>query len=213
MSQPILSIMIPTVVGREGELGKLLKTLIDQIYDEWENGRQVFTEDGVFKALRLGDIEIVSCKDDKTMSIGEKREMLYQKSNGRYAWQIDDDDSVAHDAIELILEAIKQEPDCITFLENCMMNGAYKRSRHSLDYDKWRDNYDGYDYTRSPFYKNVIKTEIAKKVPFRRIRWNEDEQFSYDLLPHLKTEVHIPKEIYFYQYTSTDHNERYGFDK
>lgn len=91
-----------------------------------------------------------------------------------------------------------------------MMNGVYKSSSHSLKYSKWQDNFDGFDFVRTPFYKDVILTEIAKKVPFPYIRFNEDEKWSMSLLPHLVDEIHIDEEIYHYIYNETPHNERYG---
>jgi len=171
--------------------------------------RKLHNEDYVFPF-----IEVIGIRDNKEMSIGEKRELLYSKASGKYSWQIDDDDSISDNAINLILEAIKQEPDCITFQENCMINGKYYSSNHSLKYDDWADNFDGFDFVRTPFYKDVIKTSIAQSVPFQHIRYGEDHAWSRDLKPHLKSEVHIDKEIYYYIHNSQpeDFNSRYGFD-
>ena len=199
MSKPLLSILIPTVVDRDAQY-KILKR---KIYEQTYANHDWLTE----------IVEILSLSDNKEMTIGEKRERLYKKAIGDFSWQIDDDDSIADDAISLILQAIKENPgvDCITFRENCMMNGKYKSSNHSLVYEKWQDNFDGYDYVRCPFYKDVIRTEIAQSVPFPKIRYNEDEQWSMAIRPHLKTEYHIDKELYYYIYEPKDtHNERYG---
>jgi hypothetical protein len=58
----------------------------------------------------------------------------------------------------------------------------------------------------------VIKTEIARSVPFPPIRWNEDEQWAAALKPHLKTEIHIDEELYYYIHNSQpeEFNSRYG---
>jgi hypothetical protein len=94
-----------------------------------------------------------------------------------------------------------------------MINGVYKSSNHSIKYDKWHDNHDGFDYVRTPFYKDVIRTDIAKQVPFEHIRWNEDERFNYALKPWLTEEIHIDEEIYHYIYNETNPTERYGLNK
>ena len=95
-----------------------------------------------------------------------------------------------------------------------MMNGVYKSSNHSIKYDKWQDNFDGYDYVRCPFYKDVIRTDIAKSVPFPHIRYNEDEQWSMAVKPLLTDELHIDEELYHYIYNPTEtHEERYGFNR
>ena len=84
-----------------------------------------------------------------------------------------------------------------------------------MDYGDWegdgqKELADGFHYHRTPFMKSVIKTEIARSVPIPWIRFGEDHQWSQALKQHLKTEVHIPEDIYLYQHTSTDFNERYG---
>ena len=198
--QPLLTILIPTVVGREAEFDKLkgdidLQCTILGGYDE---------------------VEILSLKDNKEITIGEKRERLYSMANGLFSWMIDDDDGIAPDAIQTILAVIKDNPNipCITFRENCTMNGEYKSSNHSIKYEKWADNFDGYDYVRCPFYKDVIRTDIAKSVPFEYVRYNEDEKFSMAIKPLLTDEAHIDREIYFYIYEPKDtHEERYGLSK
>lgn len=194
MNNMVLSILIPTIDGRESQLERLMSRIDSQT-----------------KTLDCC-IQIIKWCDNKELTIGEKRELLYQNATGKYSWQIDDDDDISDNAISLILKAIEQEPDCITFEEHCNINGVYYTSNHALKYEKWQDNFDGYDFVRSPFYKDVIKTEIARSVPFPHIRYNEDEQWSMALRPHLKTEVHINEELYWYIHNSKpeNHNERYG---
>lgn len=214
MRQPLLSILMPTVVGREYVCGRLLNkikgvrswTEVKTKYGEceWHCG---YSKDG--------ELGFVICKDDKSITIGEKRERLYREATGLYFWMIDDDDDMAESAIEIILKAIKSNPEmpCITFMEKCMINGTYKSSNHSIRYHQWMDNSDGYDYVRSPFYKDVIRADIAKSVPFPHIRWNEDEQWSYAIRHLLTDEIHIDQELYHYIYNETNHIERYGLDK
>ena len=114
----MLWLLVPTVVGREEEYNRLKGRL-----------QKCAGEDGI-----LGVVQLYTLKDNKEMTIGEKRQKMYEKSEALYSWQIDDDDDIADDAIELILEAIKQEPDCITFQEKCLINGQYYRSNFSLQY-------------------------------------------------------------------------------
>ena len=216
MTQPLLSILIPTVVGREDECHELELTIDKQAYN-----RKVDVFDKWGDVIRrewdlLTFVETIIYKDDKKISIGEKRERLYSLANGTYSFMIDDDDSIAPNAIELILNAIKNNPEipCITFREKCMMNGIYKSSNHSIRYSQWMDNQDGFDYVRSPFYKDVIRTDIARSVPFPHIRYNEDEQWSKALYPLLTDEIHIDEELYYYNYEPKDsHEERYGLNK
>lgn len=194
--KPILSILIPTVPSRLKQYGRLVDTFRSQI-----------GENNLFDR-----VEIISDNTGKEMTIGEKREILYSKANGVYSLQYDDDDEIHPNGLSLILNAIDSNNgvDCVTYFEYCMINGREYTSNHSLKYDDWQDNFDGFDFVRTPFYKDVIKTEIAKSVPFEKIRYGEDHAWSRTLKRRLSTEFHIDQQIYRYIHESTDHKERYG---
>lgn len=211
MTQPLLSILIPTVVGREKEYDKLfgkLRMLGKCIIGD-------LTQKNIHRCEGRDGVELISLKDNKEMTIGEKREKLYQMATGTHSWMIDDDDDIAPNAIQLILEAIRSNPDvdCITFEEHINIDGKIQRSNHSLKYADWANDTDGFDYARTPFMKSVIKTEIAKSVPIPHIRFGEDHEWAKALKPHLKTEIHIDEQIYKYIHRSSNHETRYGFDK
>lgn len=195
-----LSILIPSTPDRKEDLQKLLECIDKQ---EYVRKVDMYDVDGL-KCERYWDIlcpiEVLVFEDAKIMTIGEKRELLYKHAKGTHSIQVDSDDLLAPNAIQLILEAIRSNPEIpvITFKERCMMNGEYKSSNHSIRYEKWMDNFDGYSYVRCPFYKDVIRTDIAKSVPFPRIRYNEDEQWSMAIKPLLTNEIHIDEELYYY---------------
>lgn len=215
---PLLSILIPTTPDRLKDVSKLLECIRQQANTSKVDKFEVKGITATRYWDLLSEVEVLVFEDAKIMTIGEKRELLYKHAKGIYSWQIDSDDSISQNAIQLILEAIKSnsEVDCITFEENCKMNGKYYKSNHSLEYPSWYGDgshllHDGFHFHRSPFYKDVIKTEIAKSVPFQHIRYGEDHLWSIELLPHLKTEMHIKEELYFYFYEPKDtHKERYG---
>ena len=159
-------------------------------------------------------VNIISDSTGKEMTIGEKRNLLYaHPDSGEYQVQWDSDDWIHPQGVQLIEAALESKPDCVTYFEQISMNGVIGTCDHSLYYDKWEDNAQGYDFVRTPYFKDVIRTDIARCVPVPHQRWNEDEQWSIALLPHLKTQVHIDQEIYHYIYKSegTD-EERYGLN-
>ena len=216
INKSLLCILIPTVDGREAECSRLLNKI---------NGYSSIVEVDITTdyrcraiALMRKPITILIAKDNKQKTIGEKREYLYKHSMSPYSWQIDDDDDISDSALILIIEAIKQQPDCITFEEHCTIDGGFFSSNHSLEYEDWEGTgdkrfSDGFHYHRTPFFKDVIKTEIARSVPIEHIRFGEDHKWAQALKPHLKTEVHINEYIYYYQHTSSNFTERYGFDR
>lgn len=218
MSQPLLSILIPTVVGREVEFHRLSERLYPQIKKYWI--------DNPFLKKGEGCIDVQYDCDNKETTIGEKREFLYSVAKGLYSWQIDDDDDISDNAIELILDAIKvhelnlpsKNIDCITFEEHINIDGKIMKSNHSLHYGDWegdgsKELWDGFHFHRTPFFKSVIKTSIARSVPIPHIRFGEDHQWAQKLHPFLENEVHIEQEIYKYIHVSSNPTERYGLDK
>lgn len=199
--EPLLSILIPTVYGREKSFGRLVTSLQYQIQSLYQER----------KIDSLDCIEVLSEIDDKKIPIGMKRESLYKSAKGIYSLQVDDDDALSDNAIELILKGIVKNPTHIGYRERCLMNGMYHTSNHSNKYDKWQDCFDGFDYVRTIFYKDPIRTELARQVPFPPIRYNEDEQWSYAIKHLMTNEYYINEEVYHYIYEPKDtHEERYG---
>lgn len=214
MTQPALSILIPSTPDRSESVNLLLKELERQCNGVRDIGVYNSNEQ-IFTHYFHNGVEATVYIDDKTLTIGEKRGELYLMSNGLFSWQIDSDDMIAPNAIDIILSYIQAKPDvdCISFREKCIIDGVYFPSNFSMKYEKWEDGVDGFAWVRNIFYKCVIRTEISRLVPFEKIRFGEDEKWAMALAPLLKREYHIDEELYYYIHNSTPHHERYGFDK
>lgn len=195
-SEILLSVLIPTIKSREVKFTALKDRLVE---------------------LSKGyPVEIVSLCDNKEMSIGEKRQKLYESAKGIYSVQVDDDDDLSDSFFEDVMPVCKTKLyDCITYLEVCSnsLNNATFFTNHSLSYDKWAANIGGFRFVRTPFCKDVLLTEkcVLAGVPF--IRWNEDEQFAERIKPLLNKEFHIGHALYKYQYSFEEFNSKYGISK
>ena len=218
MNKPLLSLLIPTTKGRYDQWHNLISKIFKLSGLKREVGKVVGIDNYFMNYWRSDcEVELISCYDEKQLTIGEKRELMYKEANGIFSFQIDDDDDIADDAIELILKAIKENPDvdCVTFEERVRLDGVEFKSNHSLSYFSWegdgtKELSDGFHFWRTPFFKSVIKTEIAKSVPIPHCRWGEDNMWADELRKVLKTEYHINKQLYYYDYIQSPHNERYG---
>lgn len=179
----VLSILIPTLHKRKGLLSKLMSELNRQRTDE---------------------IEILTYADDGHITTGRKRNDLIKQSNGNYVVFVDDDDMVAPTYIADILEAAKQNPDCITFrgwMETD--NQCRTEFRLSIKYPYAAGTENGKQiYFRYPNHITPILRDIAVKFPFPNVTIGEDYQWATAIhnAGALKTEVHINKQLYFYQY-------------
>lgn len=149
------------------------------------------------------------------MSIGVKRQHLLDSAKGEYCVMVDDDDMIHHEYINRVLQALQSKPDCVGYLERVLLDGKKQIACHSDRWKEWKTKHEGYDYVRTIFYKDVIRTSIAKQIGFKDLRYGEDHDFSVRLKQSglLKTEVFINEIMYYYTYNSIspkEHAERYG---
>lgn len=199
----VLSILIPTIIGREEPFSKLCGELNRQL-----------KEFGIWN-----EVEIVSECDNRVMSIGDKRQLLLTKSFGDFIVFIDDDDWISPDYCLNIWHAIKDYGDqveCIGFLQECTFdNGAPQKSCISIEFHDWACNVRGYSYVRTPFFPSPIRRDIALEIGYKDLRWAEDYDFSKRLKQSglLKKEAFIDKVMYYYRYTHAPHEKKYGKPK
>jgi glycosyltransferase involved in cell wall biosynthesis len=144
-------------------------------------------------------VEILSCCDNREMSVGAKRNALLKQSTGNFLVFIDDDDSIHPNYIKLVLEALQSNPDCVGLNGIITFNGTNPRKFvHSIKVNEWYES-DGV-YYRYPNHLNPVKRELALQVGFPECNFGEDKNYSDRLKPLLKTEVMIDTPIYFYNY-------------
>jgi hypothetical protein len=147
-------------------------------------------------------IEVLfDCRLD--ISIGKKRQELLDRAHGLYSCFIDDDDKITHHYFQVIQDAINtgEDYDCIQLNGRYYIDNKFDRPfYHSLKYDTWSEDEDG--YYRCPNHLNPIKTKIAKKVKFHDISNKEDLKFSEELVKQglLKTEYTHDKPQYLYYF-------------
>jgi hypothetical protein len=189
-----LSILIPSLEGRESYLNRLVARLKPQVTPE---------------------VEILLLKDNKEMSIGEKRNKLIEQSIGEYTVFIDDDDWVSEDYVKSLLMATDHKPDVVSF-NTCIINEG-KMARKvdvSIKHEKYKDFAikDKEDikvvmYRRRPGHLHAIKRSIGTTIKFPHISIGEDEKYAKELLEKLKTEIKLNKYLYFYDNRKKDNSE------
>ena len=187
--KPTLSILIPTIEGRENFYNRLQTELVRQIA----------------KYNLIDKVQILNSKDKKgEHSIGWKRNLLLQNCNGEYCMFIDDDDMICEDALPLIVNLLSNAPDVLTLDGTLTTDGKDpKKFIHSLAYDEWFEKAGV--YYRPPNHLNPMKTSIAKQFKFPDISHGEDRDWSMQIQKSglLKTEFSIGKTYYFYDYRTS----------
>lgn len=196
-----LTIAIPTVNNRLKEFSALHLYLNKQIMES-----------------HLEEcVEIIFERDNKEMSIGQKREKLNGRAKGKFTWQIDDDDTIPENAIYTVNSVIEAtDCDFIGFYEEVSGNGVINLSHISNIHDDWGDNktVDGerFRYVRTPYFKTPILTEYCQKIGVSDMRYGEDHDFARRLKASglIKNEFFIPRIMYNYRYKQEPHNQKYG---
>ena len=145
-------------------------------------------------------VGIVIFSDSGQLHIGKKRNTLIEKSTAEYVCFLDDDDTVTTDYIPEILKAIESKPDVVTFNGWMTTNGANR-----VDWEiRLGESYEERNgkYYRFPNHLCVFKKSLVEHVKFPDIWKGEDYVWAKKIrdLGLLKTEVHIDKQLYHYDY-------------
>jgi glycosyltransferase involved in cell wall biosynthesis len=185
-SPPFLSVLICSMPERSA--------MLDKLVDELEHQTKKYSGAGSSLVEVIFDMQ-------PSASIGEKRQRLLEHARGNYVCFVDDDDWVAHDYIESIVDALSSSaPDTVAISGVMTTAGAAPEPFHnSMKYKEWHSK-DGVHF-RTPTHLSPVKRELALQAGFPRTSYGEDHDYSRRLLPLLKTEVSAgEKPLYYYFY-------------
>jgi len=182
-----LSVLIPTIDGREQLLNRLCEVLKPQADEH--------------------NVILMILKDDKQITTGEKRNIMIEGCITKYCVFVDDDDVVSSDYLSHIIRGIDTGADAIGFKGVITSDGRNPNTFiHSDRYSKWYEERTakGIVYCRPINHICPIKTEIARQIKYKHITFGEDKDYSDRLKQSglIRREYFIDHEIYFYQYTS-----------
>lgn len=187
---PILSICICTISERLDMYKEISQKIMNQIHQITKKYN-----------YEVADLHTHFSND---LDIGTKRNNLLNDVKGHFIVFIDDDDNVSDDYLELIIDAIisNESVDCIGIKGIITFdNVETKKWEISKDFGSWYEMNNV--YYRTPNHISPIRTELARlSGGFPPLKQGEDYEYSMNVLPLLKTEIKIDKEIYHYQYNS-----------
>lgn len=145
------------------------------------------------------DVEILEDPRPKNIETGKKRNDLIQECKGEYFCFVDDDDRLPHYYIDEMLKAISHNPDVVTFIGHMMDAG--RRRDFTIRLGEAYEERNGHIY-RWPNHLCAFKKSKVSRFKFPEIWQGEDYRWSKMVndAKVLKTEYHINKEMYIYDY-------------
>lgn len=146
-------------------------------------------------------VEILWLGDNKTMTVGEKRNKLLSISRGGYIAFVDDDDWVTDDYIDMLLEGTKTGCDVICF--NALYSNYATGEEQMVYFDKANLNVNEKDKRlRMPNHLCAVKREIALRTKFMSASFGEDTNYALRLRNErvLDTQYKINKVLYYYNF-------------
>jgi glycosyltransferase involved in cell wall biosynthesis len=144
--------------------------------------------------------EVISDARGREVPTGTKRNDLIAQAKGEYFCFVDDDDQVNDLYVTKILAAIAQAPDVVTFQGWMTTNGQH-RVDWTIKLGEAYEERNGH-YYRWPNHLCVFKKSLVQHIKFPDIWHGEDYKWSVAVRDSgvLKTEVHIPEQLYWYDY-------------
>lgn len=145
----------------------------------------------------------------RSMPTGAKRNALITQSNpSEYFVFIDDDDLITEDYVSQILKAAETHPDVITFDGWMTTNGSH-RAEWTIQLGSDYCEREG-RYYRWPNHIVPIRREAVTGIWFPEVYIQEDYRWSKEIHDRgvLKSEVHIDKALYHYDYQTKPRRHR-----
>jgi len=180
----LLSILICTVPQRKEFLRRLCESLHNQLAS----------------SKYKDSVEIIVVEDDFKMTTGQKRNILIEKSIGKYVCFIDDDDTVSDNYISALLPILEKDTyDCVGWKYRFVFYGQPigPLGTISLQNTEWLDTIER--LCKPICHLSQVRAHIAASVKFPDRSHGEDALWSKEICKLLKTEYFLDELMYNYQ--------------
>lgn len=183
MNNPILSILTPTIRGRESQVIALQEKIASQIGTQYG----------------VPMVEHLTLSDNRARSIGAKRQALWDIARGTYCAMIDDDDDVSDDYVASLLRAAETGADVITFRQRAIYNGLESEVHFGIN------NQDG-QFTpggitlRAPWHVCAWRRERVEGCLFGESNYGEDIAWCQQSRKRIRTGHHIDRVLHTYRH-------------
>jgi glycosyltransferase involved in cell wall biosynthesis len=150
-----------------------------------------------------GAVTVCALYNHGERGLGAVRQDLVEHATSTYVSFVDDDDEVPDYFVTEVLARLDGRVDYVGWRMQCYVDGVpLKPTFHSLRYDRWHDDADG--FYRDVSHLNPVRAELARLADFRRGSPPEDVSWADQVRPHVRTEAYVDRVMYHYRSSSAD---------
>ena len=148
-----------------------------------------------------GAVEHLVLLDNRTRSVGLKRQALVDAALGDYIAFVDDDDWIAQDYVPALLAGIESGADVITFEQQVYFNDQQGKVEMKLGQkdEVWKP---GRVTRRNAWQVNAWKRPLARQCLFPDMMDGEDHRWCLQMRHLAQTSHHIPRILHTYRFNS-----------
>ena len=168
---PKLSILTPTIPSRYEQANYLTEAIAQQI----ANNR-----------IASGVVEHLVLSDNRSRSIGEKRQALVDIALGEYIAFVDDDDDISDDYVSSLLAAVETGADVITFRQRAIYNGLESEVVFGVNNQDMPFQPGGITL-RAPWHVCAWKRELVDGCVFGFCNYGEDKIWCMQARQRIRT--------------------------
>lgn len=184
---PLFSILTPACWERIGDAQRLRDKIAAQI-SNLDEPRMV---------------EHLVLLDNRTRTVGEKRQSLVQSALGDYVAFVDDDDDVSDDYVARICATLQAKSvDVITFEQDAHYNDHAFKVIFGLNNEDEPYNPETNSLNRGVWHVCPIRRTIAQDAVFPSIMDGEDRAWCLQVRPRLRSSAHIARVLHIYRHNS-----------
>jgi glycosyltransferase involved in cell wall biosynthesis len=140
--------------------------------------------------------------DNKSRSIGAKRQALLDIARGQYIAFVDDDDDISNDYVQAILAGIATGADVITFHQRAIYNGLesevhFNAANHDEPFTPGRIT------KRAPWHVCAWRRDLVAECVFGESNYGEDLVWARQARRRIRTAHHIPRILHTYRHDAS----------
>ena len=153
-------------------------------------------------AFPHGAVEHLVLFDDRTLSVGAKRQALADSATGGHIAFVDDDDWVAPDYVADLLAACAPNPDVITFRQAAVIDGVEGEIVFGAGHpdEPW---VAGGVARRGPWHVCAWRREAVAGCLFELSNYGEDFAWVRQARGRIRFHAHIDKILHTYRHDAT----------